>query len=198
MIFVIKLNDNRYGLSSKNIDEYKNTILLHNYFDYNNIHITDFDYVPTFGIEESDWFDDLHWTDDFYIKWTIWIVNKIKQLLEHNNIITNENNKILIISDSTIDYNIEYSLINRKSTFYNELIKNNIHNNILAKGGGCFSNKNRYINFSNMIYREKIKNNKYLAIIVIGGINDTFINNSKSIINGINKFSNISNDIIIK
>jgi len=115
MIFVIKLNDSKNGLSSTNNEYKNNAIYIHKILNKNNINITDFDYTPDFGIMENDWIDKYHWNLDFYNKWCYWIINKISQLLLYNNLLTNTNNKLLIISDSTLDY--KDNNINRKNIF---------------------------------------------------------------------------------
>jgi hypothetical protein len=193
-MFIIKLNDSKNGIVSKNKLEQNNAILVHNYSIYNNIKITDFDYIPDFGILESDWVDELHWSGDFHIKWCEWITTKIKELLYNSNI--DSSKKILIVSDSTLDYEDNNEIIDRKLVFKKYLENKGILNKILARGGGSFSSNNKKIKFCNMIYKEKIKKKKYSAIIVIGGMNDTFCSNKKSIILGIKKFVNIANNLI--
>ena len=191
-MFIIKLNDSKNGIVSNNKLEQKNAILVHNYSLYNNIRITDFDYIPDFGILESDWIDELHWSDDFHIRWCDWITTKIKELIYINNI--NLSRKILIVSDSTLDYEDDNEIINRKLIFKKYLEDKGIPNRILARGGGSFSSENKRLKFSNMIIREKKR--KYSAIIVIGGTNDCFNSDKRSIILGIKRFVNIANNLI--
>lgn len=85
-IFIIKLNDSKNGLSSSNLKYKQKAIYIHKLIQKYNIKITDFDYTPDFGINNEDWVDSLHWIDDFYIRWSNWIINKIKLLLYYNKI----------------------------------------------------------------------------------------------------------------
>jgi hypothetical protein len=197
---MIKLNDNKNGLGSNNLQYQKNAIYIHNIAKKNNIKITDFDYIPDFGIINSNWIDDLHWTKIFYIKWCKWIISKIKILLNNNNIKNSKKNKVLIISDSSLDYydslktTESKKYYNRKNNFRNIMYKNNIYCRIIAKAGGSFSSKYKYNNFNNMI--SKIKN-KYSTIIIIGGINDCFCDNRNKIKSSIIKFIKSSKKFIL-
>lgn len=193
---MIKLNDNKNGLSSNNIIHQKNAIHIHKIVKKKGIKITDFDYIPDFGITNKDWIDDLHWNLKYHYKWSKWIINKINYLYKKNN---NNNKKLLIISDSSLDYidTIGDKNINRKEIFRKILDKYNIKYNIVAKGGGSFSSKYKSNNFFHMINKKKIKNNKYSLIIIIGGINDCFSKNKKHINIGIKKFIRLSKKLLI-
>lgn len=157
MIFIIKLNDTKNGLSSSHFKYQNNAIYIHNIAQKNTINITDFDYIPDFGITCSDWIDDLHWNNKFYIKWSNWIVNKIIKLLNFNNINFTKK-KILIISDSSLDYSD--NKLNRIMKFKKILHKQNLQHKIIAKSGGSFSSKHKSNNFYHMINKKKIKNKK--------------------------------------
>ena len=194
MIFMLKLNDTKNGLSSINNDYQNNAIYIHNIAQKNNIHITDFDYIPNFGILNSDWIDDLHWTNNFFLKWTNWIVHKIFILLKLYNI-NFKKKKILLISDSSLDYD-NNKKNNRIQIFKKILDKYSILYKIIAKSGGAFSSKYKSNNFYNMINKNKIKKNKYCAIIVIGGINDCFCKKKNKIKSGIKNFVKISKKIL--
>jgi hypothetical protein len=193
MIFLIKLNDNKNGLASSNIYHQQIAIFIHKILQKNNIKITDFDYIPDFGISNSDWIDNLHWNNQFFIKWSNWIINKILNLLCLYKINYSKKKKILILSDSTLDYTI---INNRKKIFKNIMISYDIPCKIIAKGGGSFSSKYKSTNFYYFLNSKKYRKKNYAAIIIIGGINDCFCNNKTIIKKSINRFAKLAKKII--
>ena len=195
MIFMIKLNDSRNGLSSLDKQHFNNSIYIHKIAKKNGIRITNFDYIPEFGIRKCDWIDELHWTNNFYLKWTNWIIDKILLLLDNNNI-EYKKKKILIVSDSSLDY-YDKKYKNRIFIFKKILTKNNILSTIIAKGGGSFSSYSKNNNFYNMITKKKLIKKKYSSIIIIGGINDCFIKNKNKIKCGLYNFTKFSKKFLL-
>lgn len=186
-MYLIKLNDSKNGLSSKHIKEKIISKYIHKIAISNNIYITDFDYIPDFGIFTKDWLDNLHWTDLFYKKWTVWICNKIKKLFK--------NKKLLILSDSTIDFINFKSNFNREYYFLNILNKNKIKAKLIAINGSSFTNSNKNKQYINII---KNINKKFNHILIIGGMNDTFSNNKYKIKISINNFSKFAKNLILR